>query len=72
MPKTPRSIPDPNRPTTRDETPAEFSRRVQDQMDQDSWQGVDTVGACYPTPAKIVEIDSNDSPRVIYKRREGQ
>lgn len=70
MPSNPRRS-DPNNPPARDETPAEFSDRVACQMDQDSWQGVDTVGARYPIPAKIVEYDGDDSPQTIYRRRSG-
>lgn len=70
MPSNPKR-PDANNPAPRDETPVEFSERVQYQMDQDSWQGVDTVGARYPAPAKIVEYEGDDHANVIFKRRSG-
>ena len=71
MPSNPSSRHDPNNPQPRDETNVEFSRRVSDLIDQDSWAGRDTVGACYPQPAKIIELPDNDE-RVIYKRKDGQ
>lgn len=54
----------------RPETAPEYSRRVQDQMDQDSWQGTDRVGNDFPDPAEIVEIPADDKMR-IYKRKDG-
>ena len=41
-------------PQERDETAPEFSRRIQDNMDADSWQGVDRVGADFPEPAEVI------------------
>lgn len=70
MPSNPRR-PDQNNPTPRNETTPEFNSRVQDMMDQDSWNGTDRVGACYPKPGKIVEIGGDDSPVTIYRRRDG-
>jgi hypothetical protein len=55
---------------SRPETAPEFSRRVQDAMDQDSWNGNDRVGNDFPEPAEIVEYPA-DEKRVIYKRKEG-
>lgn len=55
---------------SRPETAPEYSRRIQDQMDQDSWQGVDRVGNDFPEPAEIVEYPADDKMR-IYKRKDG-
>jgi hypothetical protein len=54
----------------RPETPPEFSRRVRDMMDQDSWQGTDRVGVDFPEPAEIVEYPADETTR-IYRRKEG-
>ena len=54
----------------RDETAPEYSRRVQDMMDSDAWQGVDRVGCDFPEPAEIVEY-SVDEKTVIYRRKDG-
>jgi len=50
----------------RDETNAEFHKRVQDQLDSDSWAGRSTVGAEFPTRKKVLEIEQ-DYPDVIYR-----
>jgi hypothetical protein len=57
-------------PSERAETPPEFSRRVQDMIDQDSWQGVDRVGNDFPEPAEIVEYPADETTR-IYRRKDG-
>lgn len=62
--------PDPFHEDRRDETAPEYSRRVQDMMDTDSWQGVDRVGCDFPERAEIVEYPS-DSKTVIYRRKDG-
>ena len=67
MSKTETSLTPDNR---RDETPPEFSRRVQDMMDADSWQGVDRVGNDFPERAEIIEYPS-DEKTVIYRRKDG-
>lgn len=54
----------------RDETPPEFSQRVQDMMDQDQWQGVDRVGCDFPERAEIVEVEPPEKT-VIYRRKDG-
>lgn len=71
MPSIPSPGHDPNNPTVRDETNVEFSRRVADLIDQDSWAGRDTVGACYPTPGKIIDLPDTDE-RLIVHRKYGQ
>ena len=62
----PQSFDDGGRP----ETPAEFSGRVQDQLDQDAWQGLDRVGNVYPEPAEIIEYPADDKLRV-FRRKDG-
>jgi len=55
---------------TRSETAPEFSRRVQDMMDDDSWRGTDRVGCDFPEPAEIIEYPADDKT-VIYRRKDG-
>jgi hypothetical protein len=55
---------------SRPETVPEYSRRIQDNMDADSWQGVDRVGADFPEPAEVIEYPADETTR-IYKRKEG-
>lgn len=55
---------------SRPETAPEYSRRIQDAMDSDSWQGTDRVGNDFPEPAEIIEYPA-DERRVIYRRKEG-
>jgi len=54
----------------RDETAPEFSRRVQDMMDMDSWQGIDRVGCDYPERAEIIEIEAPETT-VLIRRKDG-
>lgn len=62
----PQSFDDKGRP----ETAPEYSRRIQDQLDNDSWQGRDTVGNIFPEPAEIVEYDP-PAKNVIFRRKAG-
>jgi len=55
---------------SRPETPPEYSRRVQDAMDEDSWRGTDRVGNDFPEPAEVVEYPADETTR-IYKRKPG-
>ncbi len=51
------------------ETPAEFSYRMQTQLDRDQWQGIDYVACDYPEPAEVIVIDPPET-QVIFKRRD--
>lgn len=50
---------------------AEYHRRVQDEMDEDSWAGRSTVSVDYPTRAIVHEPfhDIEDTPHVWKWRR---
>jgi hypothetical protein len=67
MPKTETSF---HRDKGRPETAPEYSRRVQDAMDSDSWQGTDRVGVDFPERAEIIEYPVDETLR-IYKRKDG-
>jgi len=54
----------------RPETMPEYSRRVQEAMDQDTWQGTDRVGVDFPKPAEVIEYSADETVR-IYKRKDG-
>lgn len=53
----------------RPETNPEFNQRVQSQMDRDSWQGCDSVGASYPERAEIHEIEPMGGKPRIYREK---
>lgn len=51
----------------REESEAEFHRRVQDQMDEDSWRGSSTVAARFPSKATVVEYPETDEHPKVYR-----
>ena len=67
MPKTETSF---HRESGRAETTPDYSRRVQEAIDQDSWMGTDRVGVDFPERAEIIEYPSDETVR-IYKRKDG-
>lgn len=52
---------------THEESNHEFHRRVQDQMDRDSWVGRDDVGCDFPDKGIVHEIGPADGQDHIYK-----
>lgn len=54
---------------THPETTPEYHRRVQDQMDMDSWVGRDDVACHFPEKAIVHEIETPDmdDPPHVYK-----
>lgn len=65
-----RRIPQSFDDTRRPETAPEYSRRVQDMMDDDSWVGRDRVGNVFPEPAEIIEIEPM-TETVLVRRKDG-
>lgn len=53
------------------ESDAEYHRRVQDQMDEDSWAGRSTVGAKFPERGIVHEPYDDAAPPHIYKWKRG-
>jgi hypothetical protein len=49
------------------ESNTEYHRRIQSRMDEDSWQGVDTVGARHPERAIVHDMtrpDEQEPPHI--------
>lgn len=68
MPKTPTSF---RESEGRSETAPEYSRRCQDAIDQDSWQGTDRVGVDFPDRAdEVIEYPADETVR-IFRRKDG-
>lgn len=59
-----------HREESRPETMPEYSRRVQEAIDQDSWQGTDRVGVDFPEQAEVIEYPADETIR-IFKRKDG-
>ncbi len=51
---------------TREESQTEFHDRVQNQITEDSWNGVDTVGQEFPTHGRVFDSDSTPTSPLIW------
>jgi len=60
-----------NSDSGRTETDHEYRRRVQDEMDQDSWRGTDRVGNRFPEKAQIHDLPADDTIH-IYRTPRGE